>query len=51
MGAGNSREKERRGRQDGRAQVEAVFRLMMTRQGCVLEAIELDSNEGAIGTE
>lgn len=40
--------KERRGKQDGRAQVEAAYRLMMIQQGCVLEAKKLDSNVGKI---
>lgn len=33
-----------RGRQDGRAQVEAAYRLAVIQQGCVLEATELYSN-------
>ena len=36
------------GRKGGRARVEAMYRLSMIPQGGVLEAIELDSNVGAI---
>lgn len=50
-GRGTGQERERKGRQQGKAQVEAAVRLMMVQQAGDLEDAELDSNIGEILTE
>lgn len=50
-GRGTGKERERKGRQQGKAQVEAAVRLMIVQQAGDLEDAELDSNMGEILTE